>query len=141
MSRECYKKGELKAGMEVYVPLYFPYGWSRNYPHPSWERRVVKNISPMGYVITLENGMKYNLDRYTGKYDNLYKYDDGMENDAKMKEMFKRFVDAKEGLYKYLADYRSLNDAAGADYESLEKAVAALEAAREIFEHKEKDAE
>ena len=141
MSRECYKKGELKAGMEVYVPLYFPYGWSRNYPHPSWERRVVKNISPMGYVITLENGMKYNLDRYTGKYDNLYKYDDGMENDAKMKEMFKRFVDAKKGLYKYLADYRSLNDAAGADYESLEKAVAALEAAREIFEHKEKDAE
>ena len=134
MSRECYKKGELKAGMEVYVPRYFPYGWNRVYPHPSWKRCVVKTVSPKGNTVTLEDGVKYNANRYTGKYDNLFKYDDEMTNDAKMKEMFKRFVDARMGLYKYLTGYQSLNDAAAAaDRESLEKAVAVLEAAREIF--------
>lgn len=138
---ERYKKGELKAGMEVYVPRYFPYGWSRAYSHPSWERRVVKTVSPKGNTVTLEDGQKYNAGHYTGKYDNLFKYDDEMENDAKMKKLFKRFVDARMGLCKYLTDYRSLNDAAGADYESLKKAVTALEAAREIFEHKKRDAE
>lgn len=141
MSRECYKKGELKVGMEVYIPLYFPYGWSRNYSHPSWKHGVVKAVSPMGNVVTLESGRKYHVNRYTDKYDNLFKYDDEMANDAKMEKMFKRFVDARMGLYKYLTDYRSLNDAAVADRESLERAVTALEAAREIFEHKEKDAE
>lgn len=138
---EQYNKGELKAGMEVYVPLYFTYGWHRDYSHPSWARGVVKAVSPMGNVVTLESGMKYNVNRVTDKYDGLFKYDDEMAKDAKMKKMFKRFVDARMWLYKYLADCRSLNDAAGADYESLKKAVVALESAREIFEHKEKDAE
>lgn len=127
--------------MDVYVPHYFPYGWSRNYSHPSWEHCVVKTVSPKGSNVTLEDGRKYNAGRYTGKYENLFKYDDEMANDTKMKKMFKRFVDARMELYKYLADYRSLNDAAVADCESLERAVTALEAVREIFGNKEKDAE
>lgn len=133
MNRECYKKGELKAGMEVYVPHYFSYGWGRNYPHPSWERCVVKTVSPKGNTVTLEDGRKYNACHYTGKYENLFRYDSEMVNDIKMARKFKRFVDARMELYKYLADYRSLNDAAVADYESLEKAVAALEAAKDIL--------
>ena len=138
---ERYKKGELKAGMEVYIPFYFTYGWQMDYSHPSWKRYVVKTVSPKGNTVTLEDGGKYNADRCTDYYDDLFKYDDEMANDAKMKKMFKRFVDARMGLYKYLTDYRSLNDAAGADCESLRKAVTALEAAREIFGHKEKGAE
>ena len=141
MKHEQYKKGELKAGMEVYIPHHFPYGWSRNYSHPSWERCVVKTVSPKGNTVTLEDGRKYNVGHYTDNYNDLFKYDDEMANDAKMEMLFKRFVDARMGLYKYLTDYRSLNDAADADYESLKKAVKALEAAREIFEHKGKGTE
>lgn len=138
---EQYKKGELKAGMEVYVPFYFTYGWQRDYSHPSWKRYVVKTVSPKGNTVTLEDGRKYNAGHCTGYYDDLFKYDDEMANDAKMKKLFKRFVDARMELYKYLGDYRILDDAAGADCESLKKAVTALETAREIFGHKEKDAE
>lgn len=140
MNRECYKKGELKAGMGVYVPHYFSYGWGRYYPHPSWERCVIKTVSPKGNVVTIEDGRKWNVDRYTGKYNDFFRYDSEMANDAKMKEMFKRFVDARMGLYKCLEAYRSLNDAAVADRESLEKAIAALEAAWKIFGQKEREA-
>lgn len=133
MNRECYKKGELKAGMGVYVPHYFHCGWSGVYSHPSWERCVVKTVSPKGNTVTLEDGRKYNAGHYTGKYENLFRYDSEMVNDIKMARMFKRFDDTRMELHKYLGNYQLLDDAAVADYESLEKAVDAIEAARDIL--------